>query len=91
MVKFQVSNLLVKIIFHFLAYVLGMQLAVIEIARNVLNLIDANSSEFGNTNNPVVGLMTEWIKTILKLNVQKSDKGGTMRLGSYPCQLQRIL
>ena len=44
-----------------------MQLAVIEIARNVLNLKDANSSEFGNTNNKVVGLMTEWTRNNIKV------------------------
>ena len=65
-----------------------MQLAVIEIARNVLNLVDANSSEFGNTNNKVVGLMTEWIQNNMKVQrTEKSDKGGTMRLGSYPCEI----
>ena len=74
----------------FFGICLGMQLAVIEIARNVLNLIDANSSEFGNTNNKVVGLMTEWIQNNIKVKrTEKSDKGGTMRLGSYPCQIQK--
>ena len=74
----------------FFGICLGMQLAVIEIARNVLNLVDANSSEFGNTNNKVVGLMTEWIQNNIKVKrTEKSDKGGTMRLGSYPCQIQK--
>ena len=74
----------------FFGICLGMQLAVIEIARNVLNLIDANSSEFGNTNNKVVGLMTEWIQNNIKVKrTEKSNKGGTMRLGSYPCQIQK--
>ena len=74
----------------FFGICLGMQLAVIEIARNVLNLKDANSSEFGNTNNKVVGLMTEWIQNNIKVKrTEKSDKGGTMRLGSYPCQIQK--
>jgi len=74
----------------FFGICLGMQLAVIEIARNVLNLIDANSSEFGKTNNKVVGLMTEWIQNNIKMKrTEKSDKGGTMRLGSYPCQIQK--
>ena len=74
----------------FFGICLGMQLAVIEIARNVLNLIDANSSEFGNTNNKVVGLMTEWIQNNIKVKrTEESDKGGTMRLGSYPCQIQK--
>ena len=66
----------------------GMQLAVIEIARNVLNLTDANSTEFNNTNNPVVGLMTEWTQNNVKVKrTPNSDKGGTMRLGSYPCNI----
>ena len=65
-----------------------MQLAVIEIARNVLNLTDANSTEFNNTNNPVVGLMTEWTQNNVKVKrTPNSDKGGTMRLGSYPCNI----
>ena len=74
----------------FFGICLGMQLAVIEIARNVLNLKDANSSEFCNTNNKVVGLMTEWLQNNQKVKrTEKSDKGGTMRLGSYPCQIQK--
>ena len=74
----------------FFGICLGMQLAVIEIARNVLNLKDANSSEFSDTNNKVVGLMTEWTQNNFKVKrTEKSDKGGTMRLGSYPCQIQK--
>ena len=69
---------------------LGMQLAVIEIAKNVLKINDANSTEFGKTNNPVVGLMTEWIRDNTKFRrSEESDKGGTMRLGSYPCNLKK--
>ena len=72
----------------FFGICLGMQLAVIEIARNVLNIRDADSTEFSDTKNPVIGLMTEWIKnnTKVKRSVD-SDKGGTMRLGSYPCNI----
>ncbi len=74
----------------FFGICLGMQLAVIEIARNVLNIKDANSSEFGNTSNKVVGLMTEWIHNNIKVKrTKESDKGGTMRLGSYPCKIQK--
>lgn len=65
----------------FLGLCLGMQCAVIELARNAAGLVDANSSEFDlNTPHPVIHLMEH----------QKSlhDKGGTMRLGSYPCRLQ---
>ena len=74
----------------FFGICLGMQLAVIEIARNLLNIKDANSTEFGKTINPVVGLMTEWIKDNIKVERHKdSDKGGTMRLGSYSCNLKK--
>ncbi|MDC0057116.1 CTP synthase [Alphaproteobacteria bacterium] len=69
---------------------LGMQLAVIEIAKNVLKIDDANSTEFGKTNNPVVGLMTEWFKENTKITRSEiSEKGGTMRLGAYPCNLKK--
>jgi len=69
---------------------LGMQLAVIEIAKNILKIDDANSTEFGKTDNPVVGLMTEWVKDKTKFTrSEESDKGGTMRLGSYPCNLKK--
>ena len=72
---------------------LGMQIAVIEFARNVAGLNGANSSEFDqNTPYPVIYLMTEWYddKTgrIEKRDVD-SDKGATMRLGAYPCRLER--
>lgn len=62
----------------FLGICLGMQMAVVEYARNVLNLKDSNSAEFdANTRNPVIHIMEEQ-KEIHK-------KGGTMRLGAYPC------
>lgn len=65
----------------FLGICLGMQCAVIEFARNVLGIPDANSTEFDpNTPFPVIGLMEEQ-KNIDKL-------GGTMRLGGYPCRLK---
>ena len=68
----------------------GMQLAVIEIAKNVLKISDANSTEFNHTKNPVVGLMTEWLKDSKKIiRTEESDKGGTMRLGSYSCNLSK--
>ena len=65
----------------FLGICLGMQCAVIEFARNVLGLADANSSEMDQTPHPVIDLMEE----------QKSvtAKGGTMRLGAYPCSLRK--
>jgi len=74
----------------FFGICLGMQLAIIEISRNVLKLKDPNSTEFGKTSNPVVCLMTEWKKDNVKINRSNfSDKGGTMRLGSYPCDISK--
>jgi CTP synthase len=68
----------------------GMQMAVIEAARNLCGIEDANSTEFGATSNPVVGLMTEWMKgNELQKRGIDSDLGGTMRLGAYPAVLQR--
>ena len=68
----------------------GMQLAVIEIARNLAKIDNANSSELSNTKNPVVGLMTEWEKNNKKFQRDNnSDYGGTMRLGSYPAVLSK--
>ena len=65
----------------FFGICLGMQMAAIEFARNVLNLKDAHSTEMDeNTSNPVIDLMEEQ-KAI-------TTKGGTMRLGAYPCELQ---
>ena len=65
----------------FLGICLGMQMTVIEYARNVLGLKDSNSAEFSeNTKNPVIHIM-ETQKDIKK-------KGGTMRLGSYPCVIK---
>ena len=72
----------------FLGICLGLQLSVIEFARNVLKLKDANSSEFSNTDNNVIGLLTEWEREGKKVvRSKKSDVGGTMRLGSYPCKI----
>lgn len=66
----------------FLGICLGMQVAVIEYARNVLNLKDANSTEMDpTTTNPVIGLMEE------QKNIDQM--GGTMRLGSYDCDLKK--
>ncbi len=58
---------------------LGMQMSVVEFARNVMGISDADSSEFSNTANPVIDIM-ETQKNV-------SQKGGTMRLGLYPCKL----
>src|SRR5207237_9051893 len=68
----------------------GMQMAVIEAARNLCGIEEANSTEFGATPEPVVGLMTEWMKgNELQKRGLDADLGGTMRLGAYPAILQR--
>jgi CTP synthase len=68
----------------------GMQMAVIEATRNLVGIEEANSTEFGQTSEPVVGLMTEWLKgDALEKRAANSDLGGTMRLGAYPAALQR--
>ena len=74
----------------FLGICLGLQIAVIEFSKNVLNIRNANSSEFTNTENNVIGLLTEWYKDGKKeVRSKASDVGGTMRLGSYPCKLKK--
>jgi CTP synthase len=76
----------------FFGICLGMQCAVIEYARNVLGYEEANSSEFdADTPYPVIYLMTEWYDSrtqCLHKRDANSDKGGTMRLGTYPCRLK---
>lgn len=68
----------------------GMQMAVIEAARNLAGLKGASSTEFGPCENPVVGLMTEWLKgNELEKRVATGDLGGTLRLGAYDCALKR--
>lgn len=68
----------------------GMQMAVVEAARNLCGIGEANSTEFGSTSEPVVGLMIEWMKgNELQTRGVDSDLGGTMRLGAYPALLQR--
>jgi CTP synthase len=68
----------------------GMQMACIEAARNTAGIRNANSTEFGPTKEPVVGLMTEWTKDNEKqVRGADADLGGTMRLGAYPAQLTR--
>ena len=74
----------------FLGICLGLQLAVIEFSLNVLKIKNANSSEFIDTENNVIGLLTEWYKDGKKeIRSEASDVGGTMRLGSYPCKLAK--
>ena len=74
----------------FFGICLGMQVAIIEASRNLAGLKDANSTEFAKTKNPVIGIMTEWIKKN-KIVKRKSngDMGGTMRLGAYACNIKK--
>ncbi len=67
----------------------GMQMAVVEAARNLAGVTDANSTEFGPCKEPVVGLMTEWMRGN-ELEVRKTggDLGGTMRLGAFTAKLR---
>jgi CTP synthase len=68
----------------------GMQMAVVEAARNLCGIAEANSTEFGPTSEPVVGLMTEWLKgNELQKRGTAGDLGGTMRLGAYDAVLER--
>ncbi len=72
----------------FLGICLGMQMAVIEAARHQLGLADAGTTEFGDTPEPVVGLITEWMGPAgLERRAAGGDLGGTMRLGAYPAVL----
>ena len=64
----------------FFGICLGMQMAVVEFARNAAGLSNANSAEFSDTSNPVIHIMDE------QKNIEQ--KGGTMRLGLYPCRLE---
>jgi len=73
----------------FLGICFGMQMAVIEFARNELNIKKATSSEFGPSKASVVGLMDEWIKDGKKMKGTDKNLGGTMRLGSYEARLKK--
>jgi len=67
----------------------GMQMAVVEAARNLCGIEDANSTEFGPTPHPVVGLMTEWLRgNALEKRRDGGDLGGSRRLGAYTARLQ---
>ena len=73
----------------FLGICLGMQLSIIEFARNVLKIKNSGSSEFGNYKNNIISLMTEWnSKNQVVKRTKNNDLGATMRLGSYPCYLK---
>lgn len=68
----------------------GMQMAVIEYARNVLKIKNATTSEISQTGTFVIGLMSEWLeKTGEKIHKAQKDLGGTMRLGAYPCVIAK--
>src|SRR5690606_8330163 len=72
----------------YLGICFGMQMACIEAARNLAGIANASSSEFGPVEEPVVGLMTEWLRgNQLEQRGLTGDLGGTMRLGAYPAQL----
>ena len=75
----------------YLGICLGMQLALIEYARDVAGMNDANSTEFDKeTSHPVVALIDEWVNHDGKIEKrdENSNKGGTMRLGSQECKLE---
>jgi CTP synthase len=68
----------------------GMQMAVIEVARGIAGIEDASSTEFGPTEEPVIGLMTEWMKgEELQKRQSNGNLGGTMRLGAYDAVLAK--
>ena len=67
-----------------------MQMACLEAARNLCGVKGASSTEFGPSAEPVVGLMTEWMRgNELEQRRQGGDLGGTMRLGAFPAQLAK--
>jgi CTP synthase len=73
----------------FLGICFGMQMAVIECARNLAGLAEASSTEFGPCTEPVVGLLTEWARgNDVERRAAGGDLGGTMRLGAYPAMLE---
>jgi CTP synthase len=68
----------------------GMQMAVIEAARNLCGITNATSSEFGAGGESVIGMMSEWVKgNTLEKRKKNTNKGGTMRLGAYPALLKK--
>ncbi len=78
----------------YLGICFGMQIAVIEMARHILGIHDAYSTEFGpieisDPRGPLIGLMTEWARgNVLEKRAKDGDLGGTMRLGAYDCELK---
>jgi len=72
----------------FFGICLGMQMACIEAARNQAGIADASTTEFGETSEPIVGLITEWMSEEgLQQRAADGDLGGTMRLGAYEAKL----
>ena len=72
----------------FFGICLGMQMACIEGARNTAGIAEASSTEFGETSEPVVGIITEWMSEEgLQQRIEGGDMGGTMRLGAYEAKL----
>ena len=68
----------------------GMQMAVVEAARSLAGIADASSTEFGPTPEPVVGLLTEWLRgNELEKRAAGGDLGGTMRLGAFQASLEQ--
>jgi len=72
----------------FLGICFGMQMAIIEFARNQLNIKKATSSEFGPGGTPIVGLINEWNKDGVIIKGTNKELGGTMRLGLYEARLK---
>ena len=72
----------------FLGSCFGMQMAIIEFARNKLNIKNATSSEFGNGGSPIIGLINEWNKDGKIMKGTDRNLGGTMRLGLYEAKLK---
>ena len=73
----------------FLGICYGMQMAIIEFARNKLNLKKATSSEFDKKGLAIIGLINEWTKNGKKIKGTDKNLGGTMRLGSYDAKLKK--
>ncbi len=72
----------------FLGICFGMQMAIIEFARNQLNISKATSSEFGSGGEPIIGLINEWSKGAEIIKGTDKNLGGTMRLGLYEAKLK---
>ncbi len=87
--KIAAINYARKMQIPFLGICFGMQMAVIEFARNQLNIKNATSSEFGSSKASVVGLMSEWLKDGKLMKGTDKKLGGTMRLGSYEARLKK--